>query len=225
MVSALETVLARGENVRKTGSGWLVSCPLPEHGKGRGDENPSVGVDQNERGDVLVNCYAGCATEAVVAEWGLKMSDLFEQNGDHNGYNKPRREPTATWHIKDANGEVQAVHVRFDESGEKECLWRLPEERGWGLKGRKLSTLPLYRSEHLKDWPDEVPVIVVEGEKAADALARVYPPVLGTVTGAGNTPGPEALEVLRDRRVILWPDNDDEGRRHMARIAEALCKG
>ncbi len=45
---------------------------------------------------------------------------------------------------------------------------------------------------------------------------------MGTVTGAGGTPGPEALEVLRDRRVCLWPDNDEAGRKHMRRIAEAL---
>jgi hypothetical protein len=42
------------------------------------------------------------------------------------------------------------------------------------------------------------------------------------VTGASNTPGPEALKVLRGKRVILWPDNDEEGRAHMQRVAEAL---
>src|SRR5215208_4138578 len=82
--------------------------------------------------------------------------------------------------------------------------------------------LPLYRSEHVGGWPEDVPVIVEEGEKATDALANVYPAVVGTVTGAESTPGPEALEVLRGRRVVLWPDNDRPGRAHMERVAEAL---
>src|SRR5215213_2879128 len=82
--------------------------------------------------------------------------------------------------------------------------------------------LPLYRSEHVGGWPEDVPVIVEEGEKATDALANVYPAVVGTVTGAESTPGPEALEVLRGRRVVLWPDNDGPGRAHMERIGAML---
>lgn len=65
----------------------------------------------------------------------------------------------------------------------------------------------------------------LEGEKAADALATVYPAVVGAVTGAEGTPGPEVLdEVLRGRRVVLWPDNDGPGRAHMGRIAAALAE-
>jgi hypothetical protein len=150
-------------------------------------------------------------------------------NVRRNGHKKKLQgEPTAVWHVKDPDGEIKAIHVRFDRGpDDKVCLWRLPgaKPQDWGLKGLKLAELPLYRSEHVADWPVEVPVIVVEGEKAADALAEVYTAVLGTVTGTGGTPGHKALEVLRGRRVVLWPDNDDEGRRHMARIAEMLCKG
>jgi hypothetical protein len=65
-------------------------------------------------------------------------------------------------------------------------------------------------------------VVVVEGEKAADALLEAGLWALGTVTGAGGTPDAEALQVLEDFEVVLWPDNDDPGRAHMGRIAEAL---
>ena len=53
-------------------------------------------------------------------------------------------------------------------------------------------------------------------------LLLAHLPALGTVTGAGGTPVLESLEVLRGRRVILWPDADDEGLRHIQRIAERL---
>ncbi len=76
----VERVLERAENVRKVGSGWLVSCPNPTHGKGRGDTNPSVSVREGDDNRALVWCHAGCETEAVVSAWGLSMDDLFERH-------------------------------------------------------------------------------------------------------------------------------------------------
>lgn len=57
----------------------------------------------------------------------------------------------------------------------------------------------------------EVPIIIAEGEKAAAALLDAGFTAVGTVTGASSTLDTEALEVLRDREVILWPDADDAG--------------
>src|SRR5215213_5397476 len=125
--------------------------------------------------------------------------------------------------IRDAAGRHVAEHVREDKpDGDKECRWRLPDGT-WGLNGKKLSELPLYGSEQVANWnPDDL-VIVVEGEKARNAMDRTdYFNVLGTVCGASGTPGLEALEILRSFRVCLWPDNDDAGRAHMERIAEDL---
>ena len=59
----VDLVLERAKNARKTGSGWLVSCPLPDHGQGRGDRNPSVSVSEGSDNCTLVNCRAGCETE------------------------------------------------------------------------------------------------------------------------------------------------------------------
>jgi hypothetical protein len=216
-----ELVLSRLEGVRQRNSGFMALCPAHD------DQKPSLSVSEGDGGKVLVRCFAGCETGDVLDALGLSIHDLFERGGHDNGRPNGHRKPSAIWQIKDATGEVQALHVRYDRdgSGAKEVLWRLPGARKWGLEGRKLSTLPLYRSEHVGDWPEDVPVVVVEGEKAADALASVYPAVAGTVTGAESTPGPEALEVLRGRRVILWPDADPPGRAHMERVAEAvLCR-
>ncbi len=86
----VDKVLERAESVRKAGSGWLVRCPLPDHGQGRGDRNPSVSVSEGDDGRVLVSCKAGCATEAVVAAWSLSMSDLFERRNGLAGGNAAR---------------------------------------------------------------------------------------------------------------------------------------
>ncbi len=63
--------------------GWMVSCPLQGHGRGFGDRKPSVSVTEGDDSRALVNCQAGCQTEDVVAEWGLNMSDLFENRNSH----------------------------------------------------------------------------------------------------------------------------------------------
>ncbi len=213
MSAPLATVLERLSDAKRSGGGWAASCPA------HNDRNPSLSISERDDGQVLLYCHAGCFTEAVVGALGLQMGDLFPRS-QRNGY----EQPTATWSIKDAEGNTQALHVRFDSPEGKRVVWKLHDSgpKDWGLKGRKPSTLPLYGSEEVKDYPDDVPIIVVEGEKATDALRGALIPAIGSVTGASDTPGAEALEVLRRRPVVLWPDNDEEGRSHMLRIAEAL---
>jgi hypothetical protein len=84
-VKPVELILERAEGVRRVGSGWMVSCPLPGHGRGYGDRNPSVSITEGDDSRALVNCQAGCQTEDIVAEWGLNMSDLFENRNVHRG--------------------------------------------------------------------------------------------------------------------------------------------
>ncbi len=124
--------------------------------------------------------------------------------------------------LQDRTGKVVAIHVRKDGPGGKEVRWKRTSGE-WGLNGTKLADLPLYGSEKLAEWPEDRPVAVVEGEPAADALNESgIILALGTVTGAGATPGTEALKVLRGREVILWPDGDEPGHNHMRRVAERL---
>ena len=84
-VRPIERILDRAKNVRKAGSGYLVCCPLPDHGQGRGDRNPSVNITEGDDGRALVDCQAGCETEDIVAAWGLKMADLFERRNGYGG--------------------------------------------------------------------------------------------------------------------------------------------
>lgn len=226
----LEKILERAENVRQDAGGYLVSCPNPDHGQSRGDREPSVSVSEGNDGRVLVHCFAGCEKKSVVAGWGLAMSDLFEKNSgrrfnmsnSNHKQERSRGKPSATWEIRDVSGKAQAHHIRFDNPNGKEFLWKLPGASGWGLAGRKLATLPLYGSERIKEWSEESLIVVCEGEKATDALLDAGILAVGTVTGASSAPGSDALKVLKERRVVLWPDNDRPGAKHMERVALAL---
>jgi len=45
---------------RRNGNGWLVRCPCPSHGKGRGDTSPSLSVHDGDGARILLRCFAGC---------------------------------------------------------------------------------------------------------------------------------------------------------------------
>jgi putative DNA primase/helicase len=55
--SAEAVALARGG--RRARSGWLCCCPVPTHGRRRGDINPSLSVRDGDH-NLLVKCHAGC---------------------------------------------------------------------------------------------------------------------------------------------------------------------
>src|SRR5215217_9138842 len=54
-------------------------------------------------------------------------------------------------------------------------FWRLPDMSEWGLKGRRLPTLPLYGSKRVREWPEDSPVRAVRlrRPKRADGVATV----------------------------------------------------
>lgn len=200
--------------------GWQACCPAHE------DRMPSLSWDVGRDGQVLLTCHAGCATEDVVAAMGLAMADLFPPREEP--YPPLPRTPVATvvgsteYTIRDRAGEAQAIHVRNDMSdGGKRMSWKLPDG-SLGLRGRPTGSLPLYMAHGLDRWPSNEPVLLVEGEKAAQALVRAGFPAVGTVTGASGRPSDEVLRDLEGRVVHCWPDADQQGRAHMLDIAHRL---
>lgn len=100
----VERVLARLQGVRQTGEGrWVALCP------GHNDRHPSLSVRETPDGKVLLRCWAGCPTSAVLAALGLRWRDLFP-----DGTRRPR---TARGR-KAASEEavVRSVAARFDEA-------------------------------------------------------------------------------------------------------------
>jgi len=79
----LETqpVLRVLRGVKKTGNGCIARCPVPSHGKGRGDKNPSFTINDVD-GKALVHCQGGCEQDAVIREIkSLLGGNLFDPPG------------------------------------------------------------------------------------------------------------------------------------------------
>jgi hypothetical protein len=81
--ASIAVALARRRVQRLADGGYLVPCPLPSHGKGRGDRNPSLHIkDGDER--LLIRCYAGCDVRDVLDE--LRRRGLLnDRDVEHRG--------------------------------------------------------------------------------------------------------------------------------------------
>lgn len=128
--------------------------------------------------------------------------------------------PWRSWDI--SRGTVGPWHVRHDRpDGSKAVTWQLADGSS-GLGGHRLDDLVHFTSDDGAPWPDGGAVVVTEGEKAAAAAADAGVQAIATVCGAGGTPGADVVAFLARYQVTLSPDNDDVGRGHMSRIAQAL---
>jgi hypothetical protein len=134
---------------------------------------------------------------------------------------------TARYTYCNAAGNVLGFISRIDSGdGKKKLIPRTPwyDDHGqivWQSKGFACPR-PLYGLDLLAALPGNV-VLLVEGEKCADAYRNIDPttPVL-TWPGGSNAVEHVDWAPLEGRRVILWPDADEPGRKCMARIAELL---
>ena len=118
-----------------------------------------------------------------------------------------------------ATGELVGYHIRKDlPDGTKDMYWEGVSGNP-GLNGFPTKDMALY------PYPIEPAneIVVVEGQKCADALRDEGTPTHGTVCGSAVCPGDDALRPLVESgRIVLWPDNDDAGRKHMSEIAQRL---
>lgn len=58
-------------NARRAGAGWQAHCPAHV------DRSPSLSISEGTDGRVLVRCFAGCETTAILTSLELTWSDLF----------------------------------------------------------------------------------------------------------------------------------------------------
>jgi len=213
----------KGEGRReKTGHKFL--CPF------HADTDPSLHIYNDGR----FKCF-GCEAEGDIFDFVGRLHNIptFSEQlafaGDALGIAPPPDAPKVErrrkvgerhWSILDAQGQYLASHYRADYSdGSKRMWWQVGDSNGLG--GLDPNVFPLHGTADLVALDRPSTVVVVEGEKARDAAQAAGLIALGTF-GAGTTPSEEALSHLVAHEVLLWPDNDDEGRAHMERVARVL---
>lgn len=70
----VDQLISRLEGLKATGRDrWIARCPAHE------DRRPSLTVRALADGRILLHCFAGCETEAVLSALGLTFAELFPE--------------------------------------------------------------------------------------------------------------------------------------------------
>lgn len=134
-----------------------------------------------------------------------------------------------SWTYRHADGRAAFVVARYNNSGGKKMFYPwcvVGERREWSSKHFP-KPRPIYNLPALVANPDAV-VVVVEGERCADAGASLNLPGVVFTTWAGGSKGGNIDKAewtpLAGRRVIVWPDLDDDGQKAKQKLVGKLCE-
>ncbi|QQR70060.1 MAG: AAA family ATPase [Alphaproteobacteria bacterium] len=114
---------------------------------------------------------------------------------------------TGKWDYHDAQGNLIACVYRYDTPDGKEF-------RPWNVKTRKHKApepRPLYNQPGIMSSPA---VVLVEGEKCAEALIGKGICATTSMNGANAPVDKTDWSPLIGKQVGIWPDNDDAGKRY-----------
>lgn len=134
--------------------------------------------------------------------------------------------PSASWEYRDAAGALLGAVCRFDSPAGKEfrpaTLWRGPRGLGWRWESWT-APRPLYGLDRLAARA-AAPVIITEGEKAADAAGRLLSGHVATASPNGSKSADKAdWQHLKGRHVTIWPDADEPGAAYADKVAALLA--
>jgi hypothetical protein len=142
---------------------------------------------------------------------GLSERDLFSDTSP-----KKRRE-VAVYQYRDASGMLLYEVVRYEPKDFRQRRCDDQNKYVWNLTG---VTRVVYR---LNDIQGKTAVVVVEGEKDANALWNLGIPATSNVSGAGKWRDEYAqqLKAADVQRVRIIPDNDPPGLQHAHQVAQS----
>jgi DNA primase len=141
----------------------------PEHD----DHNPSADWSPVKQVWICRACDAGGGYVDLAKSLEISMPSTNGAGGSES------------WDVRDKSGVLVArKHRGLDKDGNKTYWWDPKPPSG-------SKELPLFGTERINDFDPAQPVIITEGEKAAQYLINIGVQSLGTSTGASVTPDPE----------------------------------
>lgn len=123
---------------------------------------------------------------------------------------------TAKWDYHDTGGKLIAVVYRYDPPGQKK------EFRPWDTKRRKMAPpepRPLYNQPDLAAFNH---IVLVEGEKCAQALIDTGVVATTAMHGANAPVDKTDWSPLKGKSVLIWPDRDAPGWDYADRASQAI---
>lgn len=132
-----------------------------------------------------------------------------------------REGTVAKWYVYGPKDDPKLIVARIHRPDGKKTFRQFTPQPNGKYAAKNLNehgSLPLYRQDELSGHQT---VLVVEGEKSCDAAWDLGIPATTSCMGAGKFDWSD-WSALEGKHVVLWPDNDEVGRKHMAGVAEIL---
>lgn len=137
-------------------------------------------------------------------------------------------EPTVRYTYRDESSDILFFICRYEPQGERKQFipYSYTSDGKWVHK-QWLAPRPLYGLQYLTD--NKKPILIVEGEKAAEAARQIVQDnyVVLTWTGGSNSFDKADWSPTYGRNILIWPDADEPGRIAATKIATHLldkCK-
>ena len=191
------------QKIKPTDNGIEALCPA--HDDKRASLTASFTKDK-----ILFKCQAGCSFDEVVNALGMEPNDFFAPE-----LPAPPKKKVATYKYKDKEGNHVFSVVRFEP---KDLRPQRPDVK-YTLEG--VERVPYRLPEMLKAIEEERTVLLVEGEKDCDNLAKLGL-IATTFPGGAGKWRKEYLQYFKGASVCCMPDNDKAGREGTELLAYKL---
>lgn len=201
-------------------SGDLIGLYMAYMGYGQ----PQFGTALKE----IANEFLGDVVEVPRAPWEESAARRIERKAKELG-TRPRQDmvelgpKVADWKYRDLHGNVIASVARYEPDGPESKTYRpfcFKEEDGKKVWRMGAPTLrPLYRLPEIVTCRT---VVLVEGEKCAQALAEIGVDATTAMQGAEAPIEKTDWSPIIGKHVIIWPDNDRPGFDYADRVAAHL---
>ena len=219
-----ETIAKALGNAKQVNGSWVASCPVPGHGRGNGDKNPSLSITESD-GKVLFHCHGGCDQREVFD--AVRSRDLLPTTPKREEISFTQHQAPVLekeWEYRNEDGDVLFTKRRYktqDAKGKTYSIHRV-DAAGKRLAGLKDTRIVPYQLPELLDAKTAGRAIyLVEGEKAADALVSIGAIATTSHTGAGSWPE-EITQYFAGANIVVIPDNDEPGRQYAKRAISRL---
>lgn len=200
MNDLLQEVLTKLRVERQKGDEYICWCPFHPDGQGKPPHQPNLSV--SERGFICFACGEKGSLKKLAHHLGIEVE-------------MEDKRPITIYDYKDEKGILLFQILRYPG---KKFSARRPDGLGgwiWDTKGIKL--VPYRLPELLANDL----VFICEGEKDCDNLHRLG--LIATTNSFGsNSWKSEFNPYFRGKKVIILPDQDEEGQKHAQAVASSL---
>lgn len=172
------------------GKRGMAPCPVPTHGRGRGDKHPSLSITDGDDGKLLWHCFAGCDAEDVrlaLADRGL----LPSRNGHY--FTSPAPRPAV-------HDEARAMTDERDDAEREAINELLPDDTPESVK---LAVLSIVR-DSARPAPTIRGLTILADDEDWKALDAPIKAAVARAVGAVGQPVVESIIGRWDSRSLTW---------------------